>query len=55
MERAMQVSKEKGASSWLVTLPMAEHGFALHKMAFRDALYLRYGWRPLHLRAQIHS
>ena len=23
-----------------------EHGFALHKGAFRDALCLRYGWRP---------
>ena len=45
----MQVSKEKGASSWLATLPIAEHGFALHKGAFRDALCLRYGWQPLHL------
>ena len=25
---------------------MTEHGFALHKGAFRDALCLRYGWRP---------
>ena len=49
LKRAMQVSKEKGASSWLATLPIAEHGFALHKGAFRDALCLRYGWRPLHL------
>ena len=49
MKRAMQVSTEKGASSWLVTLPIAEHGFALHKGAFRDALCLRYGWRPPHL------
>ena len=49
MKRAMQVSSEKGASSWLATLPIAEHGFALHKGAFRDALCLRYGWRPSHL------
>ena len=34
MKRAMQVSTEKGASRWLVTLPIAEHGFALHKGAF---------------------
>ena len=25
---------------------MTEHGFALHKGAFRDAFCLRYGWRP---------
>ena len=28
------------------TLPLKEHGFDLHKGAFRDALSLRYGWRP---------
>ena len=44
--RAMTVSAEKGASSWLSTLPIADHGFALHKGAFRDALCLRYGWSP---------
>ena len=46
MQRALDVSNEKGASSWLSALPIAEHGFALHKGAFRDALCLRYGWRP---------
>ena len=49
LRRAMTASKEKGASSWLSILPIAEHGFALHKGAFRDALCLRYGWRPPHL------
>ena len=44
--RAMTVSAEKGASSWLSTLPIADHGFTLHKGAFRDALCLRYGWNP---------
>ena len=34
------------ASSWLSTLPIEDHGFALHKGAFRDALCFRYGWRP---------
>ena len=33
-------------SSWLSALPVEEHGFALHKGAFRDALFLRYGWLP---------
>ena len=45
LQKALAVSAEKGASSWLSTLPIEEHGFALHKGAFRDALCLRYGWR----------
>ena len=49
LQRALTVSAEKGASSWLSTLPIEEHGFALHKGAFRDALCLRYGWHPAHL------
>ena len=44
--RAMEMASEKGASSWVVTLPIAEHNFALHKGSFRDALCLRYGWKP---------
>ena len=36
---------EKGASSWLSVLPTTNHGFSLHKGAFRDALCLRYGWQ----------
>ena len=47
MQRAMTVASEKGASSWLLTMPIADHGFDLHKGAFRDALCLPlYGWRP---------
>ena len=46
MRKDLKVSSEKGASSWLSALPVAEHGFALHKGAFRDALGLCYGWRP---------
>ena len=49
LQRAMQVSSEKGASTWLTTLPIADHGFTLHKGAFRDALCLRYGWHPQRL------
>ncbi len=30
----------------------SEHGFALHKGAFRDALCLCYGWRPPNLPSQ---
>ena len=46
MWRAMSLSAEKGSSSWLSTLPIAERAFILHKSAFRDALCLRYGWCP---------
>lgn len=45
-QRLIDFAQEKGASSWLSALPIAEHGFALHKGAFRDAICLRYGWRP---------
>ena len=45
----MQVASEKGASSWLATLPIPGHGFTLHKGAFQDALCLQYGWRLSHL------
>ena len=37
-------AKEKGVSSWLSALPIEQHGFALHKGDFRDAVALRYGW-----------
>ena len=46
LRRAVDLAKEKGSSTWLTALPLAEHGFALHKMAFHDALALRYGWTP---------
>ena len=29
---------------WLTTLSIHEHGFALHKAAFRDSFSLRYSW-----------
>ena len=40
----MDLSQEKGASTWLMVLPVKEYGFSLHKGAFRDAFTLRYGW-----------
>ena len=46
LQRAVDLAKEKGSSTWLTALPLAEHGFALHKRAFHDALALRYGWTP---------
>ncbi len=49
LQRAKDFGSEKGASRWLMTLPIAEHNFALHKGTFRDALCLRYGWQPSRL------
>ena len=37
-------AKEKGVSSWLSALPIEQHGFALHKGDFRDAVALPYNW-----------
>ena len=47
LQLAVNLATEKGASSWLTTLPLEEYGFALHKSAFQDDLALRYGWLPL--------
>ena len=46
MQRAVDLAKEKGSSTWLTALPLVEHGFALHQGAFHDALALRYDWTP---------
>ena len=42
MRQAVLQAKEKGASSWLTVIPLHEHGFALNKAEFRDALNIRY-------------
>ena len=52
LKRSMDLAQEKGASSWLNTLPIKEFGFSLHKGVFRDALALRYNWEPSHLPAK---
>ena len=38
LQRCMDLSQEKGASTWLTALPIDNHGFAVHKSVFRDAL-----------------
>ena len=43
---AVLLAQKKDASSWLTSLPLLEHGHALHKGAFQDALALHYGWLP---------
>ena len=44
IQHCIELSQEKGVSTWLSALPIDDHGFALHKSAFRDALSLRYNW-----------
>ena len=44
LQRSMDLAREKGASIWLISIPIQEFGFALHKRAFLDALALRYNW-----------
>ena len=46
LQKAMDLARERGSSSWLTALPLEEHGFSLHKGAFADGLALRYGWVP---------
>ena len=46
LQRAIDFASEKGASTWLTALPLMDHGFALHKRGFHDALAIRYGWTP---------
>ena len=49
LQRSVGLAQERGASNWLISLPIHEHGFSLHKGTFRDALALRYGWLPSHV------
>ena len=42
----INLAAEKGVSNWLSVLPVAEHVFYVHKAEFRDAMCLRFGWRP---------
>ena len=41
-QRALQLSQEKGAGSWLSVLPLEDQVFTLTKSEFRDALCIRY-------------
>ena len=48
---AVIAAEEKGASTWLTALPLADFGCSLSKSEFRDALHLRYCWTPPRLPA----
>lgn len=38
LQKAMELSREKGASTWLSTLPLTKNDFSLHKSRFHNAL-----------------
>ena len=40
--RMVEAANEIGASSWLTSMPLKEHGFYLEKQAFWDSLRIRY-------------
>ena len=42
MQRVIMLSAEKGASTWLTSLPLKTYGFRLNKQQFQDALCMRY-------------
>ena len=48
LQRCVQLSQEKGASTWLMALPLEHHNFSLHKL-FKDAIALCYNLSLQHL------
>ena len=42
MNRHIDLISEKGASSWLTSLPLEDYGFVLNRQEFHDALAIRY-------------
>ena len=44
-QRIIDLASEKGASSWLTSLPLESCGFTLNKQEFHDAMLLRYDFR----------
>ncbi len=45
MKRALETAKERGASSWLTSLPHDWLGYSLNRQEFRDSIALRYSWK----------
>ena len=46
LQKSMSLAQEKGDSPWLTVLALQENGFSPNKSEFRDAICLRYKWRP---------
>ena len=41
--RLNKINQEKGASTWLSTLPLKDEGYSLSKQEFWDLMKIRYG------------
>ena len=48
-KRRNDSNSESGASNWLTSLPLKDHGYDLNKEQFWDALRIRYNWTILKL------
>ena len=44
-KRAVDLTAEKGASSWMTVIPVKEMDLNLNKREFKDAVNLRYDWQ----------
>ena len=45
MRRTIELASEKGASTWLTSLPLKVYGFRLNKQQLQDAICMRYDLR----------
>ena len=45
--RSLDLSSEKGGSSWSNAMPLKRYHFDLMKTEYRDGIALRYGWEPV--------
>ena len=43
-KRQLDQAREKGASTWLIALPLKSLNYVLNKQDFQDSTRLRYGW-----------
>lgn len=46
LKRNVQFAQDKEVFIWLTSLPLENHGFALSRSEFQDAIALRYSWVP---------
>ena len=45
LRHSFEAASEHGASYWLTTLPIVEHGFAMPKGELHSTICLRFGWQ----------
>ena len=45
LKNHLDQAREKGASTWLSTLPLKDLNYVLNRQEFQDSIRLRYGWK----------